>query len=362
MISSPDRNAGTGVARPPGVLPKNVHLFVLGGITLLVVLSSMFSGRKAPKVEESKATPGPTTSQLKTFQQMLEQRRRETEEAKRRLEEARTKEEQRPAERPINPGPAAPDGEELKRRARAAAAPFASSLAFRAPESVDKVELDRSSQLSLRVEKEPEPDSDIDSIQNKSGPKESGQLLKAKEGDLYRLYEGSTIKTTLVNRLDGSFTGPVITKVIEDVRSKDNTALLVPKDSVFMGKATRVDAQHQTRLAVGFNRLLMPNGYSVAIESAPALDRLGETGLKDKVNNHRFRSFGLSGAIGLLGGLALYGTQGNPFAQGVANTTGGAAISTLNQFLNAVPTITIREGHQVVVYLPKDLLLPEFRP
>ena len=115
-------------------------------------------------------------------------------------------------------------------------------------------------------------------------------------------------------------------------------------------------------MAVTFTRLLLPNGYSIELDSAPGLDKQGESGLKDKVNNHRLRTFGLSGAIGLLGGLALYRGGGNPYFGGVANSTGNSATNALNRYLNAVPTITIREGHEVRVYLPKDLMLRAYRP
>jgi type IV secretory pathway VirB10-like protein len=37
-------------------------------------------------------------------------------------------------------------------------------------------------------------------------------------------------------------------------------------------------------------RLIMPDGYSVDLDQFHGLDQIGEEGLKDKVNNHYFRS------------------------------------------------------------------------
>ena len=34
----------------------------------------------------------------------------------------------------------------------------------------------------------------------------------------------------------------------------------------------------------------------------------------------------------------------------------------MNRFLNRLPTITIREGHRVKVYLTSDLQLPAYQP
>jgi type IV secretory pathway VirB10-like protein len=43
---------------------------------------------------------------------------------------------------------------------------------------------------------------------------------------------------------------------------------------------------------------------------------------------------------------------------GVADATGQAMAQTMNRFLNRMPTVTIREGHRVKVYLTSDIDLP----
>jgi type IV secretory pathway VirB10-like protein len=356
--------------RPTGVLPKNINYVVLAAIVMLVIVTSIFSGRKTTKVDQTKQPSGPSATQLTAFQQALEKQRREAEEAKRRLEALKVQEVQRPLAQPIQSsgGAGAPDPENEKKRARAAEAPFASNFSIRPTEKDEMLPLDHTPQVVLRVEHgdQQSEQHEADRRSASARPKESGKLLPAKEigvdGPLFRLFEGTTVETVLVNRLDGLFTGPVTCIVTKDVLSKDNSALLVPRRSLFIGKASRVEAQNQTRLAVSFKRLLLPNGYSVDLEAAPGLDGAGETGLKDKVNNHYGRTFGISGAIGLLGGLALYAGQGNPYTSGVANAMGGTATNSLSRFLNAVPTITIREGHSVIVYLPSDLLIREYQP
>ena len=97
-----------------------------------------------------------------------------------------------------------------------------------------------------------------------------------------------------MNRLDGSFTGPVKCAVSKDVRSLSGEALLIPKGSQVFGEAKRVDSAGQTRLAVSFKRLLLPDGYSIDLENVPGLSEQGETGLKDKTNNHYLRTLGIS--------------------------------------------------------------------
>ena len=47
-------------------------------------------------------------------------------------------------------------------------------------------------------------------------------------------------------------------------------------------------------------------------------------------------------------------------AGGVGDATSQATLQVMNRFLNRLPTITIREGHRVKVYLTSDLELPAY--
>jgi type IV secretory pathway VirB10-like protein len=47
-------------------------------------------------------------------------------------------------------------------------------------------------------------------------------------------------------------------------------------------------------------------------------------------------------------------------AGGASEATTQATAQTMNRFLNRLPTVTIREGHRVNVYLTGDLELPAY--
>jgi type IV secretory pathway VirB10-like protein len=186
-------------------------------------------------------------------------------------------------------------------------------------------------------------------------------------GKKYVLFEGTVIQALLVNRLEGSFAGPVTCMVTEDVYSRDRQHLLIPAGSKVLGEAKKVDGFGQARLAVVFHRLLMPDGYSVNLDQFNGLGQRGATALKDKVNNHYAKIFGASLAVGVLGGVAELGTGGVLTAGGgdlirqgfgIGMATSGAQI--MDRFLNQMPTVTIREGTRVKVYLSNDLLLPDY--
>jgi type IV secretory pathway VirB10-like protein len=198
-------------------------------------------------------------------------------------------------------------------------------------------------------------------------PDPSGSIAhQSADGKRYVLFEGTVLEALLINRLDGSFAGPVICLLSTNVYSHDRQHVLIPAGSKLLGEANKVDTFGQVRLAVTFHRLIMPDGFSVDLDQFKGLDQEGATALKDKVNNHYAKIFGASLAIGVLGGVAQVGTGSVLNADGadrirqgfgVGMATAGEQI--LDRFLNILPTVTIREGTRIKIYLSNDLLLPD---
>jgi type IV secretory pathway VirB10-like protein len=186
-------------------------------------------------------------------------------------------------------------------------------------------------------------------------------------GKRYVVFEGTVLETLLINRLNGTFAGPVNCLVTTDIYSHDRQQVLIPAGTKVLGEAKKVEAFGQQRLAVLFHRLIMPDGYSVSLDQFKGLNQIGETALRDKVNNHYLQIFGASLAVGILGGISEAGT-GNVFTNspldraraGFGSSLANSATEILNRFLNILPTVTIREGNRVKIYLSGDLLLPDY--
>ena len=49
------------------------------------------------------------------------------------------------------------------------------------------------------------------------------------------------------------------------------------------------------------------------------------------------------------------------YRQGVGASVSQSSARVLDRFLNLLPTVTIREGHRIKVYLSNDLELPAYR-
>jgi type IV secretion system protein TrbI len=214
------------------------------------------------------------------------------------------------------------------------------------------------------VESQPQP-------QNAPVPTRRNADLNRATGKDHVIFEGTVLESVLVNRLNGDFAGPVICQISIDIYSRDHSELLIPAGTRVLGETKKVNDVGQERLAVVFHRLIMPDGYAVDLDQAPGLNQIGETALRDKANNHYFRIFGASIAIGAIAGLSTIGannsavtglptSNASAYREGVAGSLSQSSLRILDRFLNVPPTITIREGHRVRIFLTQDLLLPAY--
>lgn len=189
-------------------------------------------------------------------------------------------------------------------------------------------------------------------------------------GPLHRILEGTVIDAVLTNRLDGSVAAPVNCLVTNPIYSHSGQQVVIPAGARVLGETKPVQALGERRLAVAFHRVLMPDGSTFSLDQFLGLNQIGDAGLRDQVSQHYWSTFGAAAAVGLISGLAQFvGTAGLGvgdgnrtvvMAGGAADSTSQASVQTMNRFLNRLPTITIREGHRVKVYLTSDLELPAY--
>ena len=172
-----------------------------------------------------------------------------------------------------------------------------------------------------------------------------------------RIHEGSFLEAVLLTQLSGDFPGPVLAMVSVPFYSADRQRILIPRGTRVVGTARAVQDPDQSRLAVAFHRLIMPDGSWIDLEFT-GLNQAGEGALQDQVDRHYFSTFAAAGAVGVVSGLALAG--GSPFGlrAGVGQGLGQSATSVLDRFLNRLPTLTIRAGHRLRIWFTSDVLVP----
>jgi len=177
----------------------------------------------------------------------------------------------------------------------------------------------------------------------------------------HRIHEGSFVEAVLVTQLSGDFPSPVSAVVAVPFYSADRQTVLIPRGSRFIGTMQAVRDRDQSRLAVGFHRLLFPDGRWAALRFQ-GLNQLGEGALKDQVDRHYLSTFLAAGGVGLLSGLASAGAgvaeTTDQYRLGTGRSFSETGIQIMDRFLNRLPTITIRAGHRLRIWLTADLLIP----
>ena len=176
-----------------------------------------------------------------------------------------------------------------------------------------------------------------------------------------RIREGSFLEAVLLTQLSGEFPGPVLAMVSVPLYSADRQRVLVPRGARAVGTALAVQDRDQSRLAVAFHRLLLPDGSWVDLEFQ-GLNQAGEGALKDRVNRRYLSTFAAAGAVGALSGLTLAGASAYGLRAGVGQGLGGSATSVLDRYLNRMPEITIRAGHRLRIWFTGDVLVPTPTP
>jgi type IV secretion system protein TrbI len=393
--------------KPAGLLPKNVQAWLLVGLAFLMVGIMWLTGGKKPQSPPKTVSPATTAqapaevneSKIAEMQNRIEELQRQQMVAQSALAQQTrllgdaAQDPQQPSTQQngvsASPEQKVEDPIVTERKRRDYVSLFASNVAlsYRTPPAHAP-----EAEASPAASSSPPPDTDTaqmaqllkqmqsppappvapapDSAETTNGRKEETKNPLAENhaaGKTYVLFEGTILETVLVNRLDGQFSGPVECLLSNDAYSNDRQHLLIPAGSKLLGETKKVDTFGQSRLAVVFHRVIMPDGYSVSLDRFKGLNQTGDTGLKDEVNNHYLRIFGVSLAIGALGAVAEAGTSGGLNAsssdlmrQGFAASTAQSSAQILDKFLNVMPTVTIREGHRVKIYLSGDLALPDY--
>ena len=381
---------------PRGVLQKNLKPALYLGAALLVILAALISsqGKSSSQRSDSKSVPPQPALQDNTDNniqdlknQLADERHKQAEQALLAASVAAPAPHAAvPAYSPNGEPPsyshpqaegAQPSPEEqarqqlaAKERERAFESRFSSNLAYIRQQEPPA---DHGPQIS--------PDQQRESgllVPRKAGEQPAPTAKQASEvnvdaayGQPYAVFEGTTLDTVLMNRLDGDAVGPVKVLVSNPLYSHDHQYVLIPDGTIVLGEAKKTDSPgfgQQRRLAVIFHRMLMPDGYSGDLDQFHGLDQIGEEGLKDKVNNHYLEIFGTSIALGAIsgaaestqGGSSLTGSGVQVYTNGAAASTSQTATTVLDRFLQIPPNITVREGHRVKVYFTQDLLLPAY--
>lgn len=169
--------------------------------------------------------------------------------------------------------------------------------------------------------------------------------------------QGTLIPAVLETALDSTRPGPARALVTRDVRGFDGSKVLIPRGSRLIGEYKADLEPGQNRALVIWQRLVRPDGATIEL-SSPSADPLGRVGIKGSVNSHFLQRFGnalLQTSLGIGTGLAAgLGSNNNVAVVALPGATGTAGSSLIgNQDIK--PTLRVKQGVSVSVFVAKDL-------
>lgn len=185
----------------------------------------------------------------------------------------------------------------------------------------------------------------------------------------WTLSAGTTIAASLITGLNSDLPGLVVAQVTEHVRdSATGQTVLIPQGARLVGSYDSVVAFGQRRALLVWQRIVLPDGSSVALDNLPATDAAGYAGVEDRVDFHTWRLLKgilLSSLLGVGSELGL-GSSESDLVRAIRETTqqnaarGGEQITQRN--LDVQPTLRVRPGTPVRAVMHRDLVLRPWSP
>ena len=193
----------------------------------------------------------------------------------------------------------------------------------------------------------------------------------------YEVKVGSLIPATLVTKINSDLPSDVIAVVRENVYdSVTGKYLLIPSGSKLYGTYDSEITYGQNRLMLVWQRVQLPNGFTIELERMPGVDLAGQAGVTGKVNNHywkllrsvvlssvfNFASNGVSvvfdkGGSSNNSGVSVGAQIGGTVADNTSNQIQTAGDKIVERDLNQQPTIVIKSGTKFNILVNKDMIL-----
>lgn len=179
----------------------------------------------------------------------------------------------------------------------------------------------------------------------------------------YTIVSGEMIHATLNVAMNSDLPGMVTATVTSPAYSYTGENELVPRGSRLIGQYSSAVLQGQSRIFIMWNRLVLPNGTSVNINS-PDTDQIGQAGEPaDYINRHFWSRFGESVLMSILSaGVSNIDVDSSDeynsaqaYRIAVAESLQESAAGTLKQTLMQKPTLVRYQGAKINVFIAHDL-------
>jgi type IV secretion system protein VirB10 len=184
----------------------------------------------------------------------------------------------------------------------------------------------------------------------------------------WTLTAGTVIAASLMTGLNSDLPGTVLAQVTENVRdSATGRTVLIPQGARLFGRYASSVAYGQRRAMLIWQRIVFPDGSSVALADMPATDRAGFAGVEDGVDFHTGRllkGIGLSTLLGVGTEIGLGDDEGDlarALRESAQDNAARAGDRIVARDLDVAPTLTVRPGWPVRAIVNEDLVLAPWK-
>ena len=402
----PDRGAGAGVgpqthgtsargeSEPPVVdldpkprIAKVSRTAFLGaallGLVVLTVLSLRYSRESLSKETEPSAPTGPAPLAAEQLERLRRPQRPVFDDLFRRESEGDPEQAEPTAPAP----PARPRRPPVRTAAPRRIAPLAVSLPSReGGGSVEESELSSAAERLARqrerltrppvARQEPATAAPSDPRQLTLPGANAVRVELTPPLTRYVLQGGTHVPAVLTQAVTSEIGGPVRARItVNLLDSKSFAHVLIPRGTLALGRQSRQPLLGERRLLILWERLVLPDGRSLVLESEPASGADGTLGVPGRVNRRWGQRFGAAALLSVLGaGLQLAQPQrsggfgeaassGQVAAGAVGLELGRLSQEILREFVNLPPTVSLSPGARVHMLLTRDLAFDRpYRP
>ena len=179
----------------------------------------------------------------------------------------------------------------------------------------------------------------------------------------YTIVSGEMLHAVLNVAMNSDLPGMVTATVSSPAYAYTGALELIPKGSRLIGQYSSAVLQGQSRIFIIWNRVVLPDGVSVDINS-PDTDQIGQSGEPaDYINRHFWSRFGESVLLSILSaGVSNVDVQSSDqynsaqaYRIAVADSLQQSAAGTLQQTISTKPTLVRYQGANINVFIAHDL-------
>ncbi len=183
----------------------------------------------------------------------------------------------------------------------------------------------------------------------------------------FALMQGTVIQAILLTGINSELPGQITAQITRDIAdSIQGKYLLIPRGSKLLGQYSSNASFGATRVFLGFNRIIFPNGQSLNIGAVPGQSTDGYAGFDADVDNHYFKIISnclllssitaatdtyQASHLDANGNLKRSSTGVNVLGNNVSN----ALSNLIEKHVNLSPTLNVKPGYTFTISLTQDI-------